>query len=40
VRLVEVLWADVEGSELREGRRWPKTTILDVFDSVVGDKVL
>jgi hypothetical protein len=40
VRLVEVLWTDVKGSELGQRGRGTKTTLLDIFDFVVRDKVL
>jgi hypothetical protein len=35
VLLVEVLWADIQGSKFGEGRGTSKTAILDIFDFVV-----
>lgn len=40
MRLVEVLWADVEGGKLWKRRRGTKTALFDVLDFVVGDEVL
>ena len=40
MRLVKVLWTDVEGSELGQRGRRTETALFNIFDFVVRDEVL